>query len=120
MSGKVFSVEQPLLKVGVAMNCRGRCRATYSIDSIDVMDRPAIGITAAATECVVQDNASVSFGACPFLLHHTALATMGGNMFVPASASGLPRDSVVNVTALVTLNKLTFLPTAEGRGIPTC
>lgn len=36
---------------------------------------------------------------------NTDLATMPGNVFVPASASGLPRDSVVNVTALVTLNK---------------
>jgi mRNA interferase MazF len=36
---------------------------------------------------------------------NTALATMPGNVFLPASASGLPRDSVVNVTALVTLNK---------------
>lgn len=36
---------------------------------------------------------------------NTALATMPGNVFLPTSASGLPRDSVVNVTALVTLNK---------------
>ena len=36
---------------------------------------------------------------------NTSLATMPGNVFVPAAASGLPRDSVVNVTALVTLNK---------------
>lgn len=36
---------------------------------------------------------------------NTALATMPGNVFLPASATGLPRDSVVNVTALVTLNK---------------
>ena len=35
----------------------------------------------------------------------TALATMPGNVFLPAGATGLPRDSVVNVTALVTLNK---------------
>ena len=27
-----------------------------------------------------------------------------GNVFVPAAATGLPRDSVVNVTALVTLD----------------
>ena len=27
-------------------------------------------------------------------------------MFLPASASGLPRDSVVNVTALVTVDKV--------------
>ncbi|MGL5929554.1 MAG: type II toxin-antitoxin system PemK/MazF family toxin [Dermatophilaceae bacterium] len=36
---------------------------------------------------------------------NTALATMPGNVFLPATATGLPRDSVVNVTALVTLNK---------------
>jgi mRNA interferase MazF len=36
---------------------------------------------------------------------NTSLAAMPGNVFVPAIASGLPRDSVVNVTALVTLDK---------------
>jgi mRNA interferase MazF len=36
---------------------------------------------------------------------NTALATMPGNVFLPAGATGLPRDSVVNVTALVTLEK---------------
>ncbi|MCV7147951.1 MULTISPECIES: type II toxin-antitoxin system PemK/MazF family toxin [Mycobacterium] len=36
---------------------------------------------------------------------NTTLATMPGNVFLPATATGLPRDSVVNVTALVTLNK---------------
>lgn len=36
---------------------------------------------------------------------NTALATMPGNVFLPTVATGLPRDSVVNVTALVTLNK---------------
>jgi len=36
---------------------------------------------------------------------NTALATMPGNVFLPAAATGLSRDSVVNVTALVTLNK---------------
>ncbi len=36
---------------------------------------------------------------------NTALATMPGNTFLPSAATGLPRDSVVNVTALVTLNK---------------
>jgi len=28
-----------------------------------------------------------------------------GNVFLPAISSGLPRDSVVNVTAVVTMNK---------------
>lgn len=36
---------------------------------------------------------------------NTSLATMPGNVFLPAASTGLPRDSVVNVTALVTLNK---------------
>ena len=30
---------------------------------------------------------------------------MPGNVFLPAIASGLPRDSVLNVTALVTIDK---------------
>ena len=37
-------------------------------------------------------------------------AAMPGNVFVPAAASGLPRDSVVNVTALVTLDKTDLDP----------
>jgi len=40
----------------------------------------------------------------------TRLAAMPGNVFVPAAASGLPRDSVVNVTALVTLDKTDLEP----------
>ncbi len=36
---------------------------------------------------------------------NTSLAAMPGNVFLPATATGLPRDSVVNVTAMVTLNK---------------
>ena len=35
---------------------------------------------------------------------NTSLAAMPGNVFLPASATGLPRDSVVNITALVTLD----------------
>lgn len=36
---------------------------------------------------------------------NTALAAMPGNVFLPTESTGLPRDSVVNVTALVTLDK---------------
>jgi mRNA interferase MazF len=36
---------------------------------------------------------------------NTALATVPGNVFLPAVASGLPQDSVVNVTAMITLDK---------------
>lgn len=36
---------------------------------------------------------------------NTSAAAMPGNVFLPSAATGLTRDSVVNVTALVTLNK---------------
>ncbi|MEP6817462.1 MAG: type II toxin-antitoxin system PemK/MazF family toxin [Marmoricola sp.] len=36
---------------------------------------------------------------------NTTLATMPGNVFLPAAVTDLPRDSVVNVTAVVTLDK---------------
>ncbi len=34
-----------------------------------------------------------------------SLAALPGNVFLPTSASGLPKDSVVNVTAIITLDK---------------
>lgn len=36
---------------------------------------------------------------------NTALAALPGNVFLPASATGLPKDSAVNVTAVVTLDR---------------
>ncbi|GEL95520.1 endoribonuclease MazF6 [Cellulomonas composti] len=61
------------------------------------------------------------------LTSNVALAAMPGNVLVPAGAAGLSRDSVVNVTALVTMNKAELdervgaLPTAllhdVGRGL---
>jgi mRNA interferase MazF len=33
------------------------------------------------------------------------ITSMPGNVFLPAASSGLPKDSVVNVTALITLDK---------------
>ena len=45
---------------------------------------------------------------------NTSLAPMPSNVFDPAIASDLPRDSVVNVTALVTLDKA-YLETAIGQ-----
>ena len=41
---------------------------------------------------------------------NTALAAMPGNVFLPSVASGLPKDSVLNVTALVTLDKADLDP----------
>jgi mRNA interferase MazF len=45
---------------------------------------------------------------------NTGLAAVPGNVFMPAIASGLPKDSVVNVTALVTLGN-TDLDAAVGQ-----
>ncbi|WP_062383950.1 type II toxin-antitoxin system PemK/MazF family toxin [Demequina iriomotensis] len=36
---------------------------------------------------------------------NTALAELPGNVFLPADATGLPRDSCVNVTALATVDR---------------
>jgi mRNA interferase MazF len=36
---------------------------------------------------------------------NTRLAAMPGNVFLPAATTGLPRDSVADVTAIVTLDK---------------
>jgi mRNA interferase MazF len=36
---------------------------------------------------------------------NTELAGMPGNVFLPAAMTGLPQDSVANVTALVTVDK---------------
>lgn len=46
------------------------------------------------------------------LTSNTRLAVMPGNVFVPAGSSGLSKDSVVNVTALATVDKDALEPTA--------
>ncbi len=45
---------------------------------------------------------------------NTALAAAPGNVFLPTRSSGLPQESVVNITALVTVNKNDLDP-AVGR-----
>ncbi len=49
---------------------------------------------------------------------NTSDAALPGNVFVPASASGLPKDSSVNVTAFVTLDKSDFENTAAVGELP--
>lgn len=46
---------------------------------------------------------------CP-LTSNTARAELPGNVFIPASASGLPKDSVANVTQLMTLDRSSLTP----------
>lgn len=58
---------------------------------------------------VVQDDAfntsRLATTLVTVLTSNTELATMPGNVFVPAGQSGLRRDSVANVTALATIDK---------------
>lgn len=58
---------------------------------------------------VVQDdsvNASrVATTIVAVVTSNTAFAAVGGNVFVPAAGSGLSKDSVINVTQLLTVNK---------------
>lgn len=42
------------------------------------------------------------------LTSSTHLAAMPGNVFLPATATGLPKDSVANVTAFLTVDKSTL------------
>lgn len=48
------------------------------------------------------------------LTSNTALAAMPGNVFLPAVATGLPRDSVVNITALMTVDRRSLDAHASG------
>ncbi|MDO5533492.1 MAG: type II toxin-antitoxin system PemK/MazF family toxin [Propionibacteriaceae bacterium] len=52
------------------------------------------------------------------LTSNTRLAAMPGNVFLPADLTGLPRDSVVNVTALITLDESDLDPYPVGT-VPT-
>ncbi len=58
---------------------------------------------------VIQDDAynasRLSTTLTAVITSNTAQAAVAGNVFVPAAASGLAKDSVVNLTALVTVDK---------------
>jgi mRNA interferase MazF len=70
------------------------------VDSRSAKRRPVLVISA---DTYNRSRIATVLGAV--LTSNTRLATMPGNVFLPSSATGLPRDSVVNVTALVTVNK---------------
>lgn len=62
--------------------------------------RPVLVISADA-----YDRSRLATVLAAVITSNTRLAAMPGNVFLPGATTGLPRDSVVNVTALVTLNK---------------
>ena len=58
---------------------------------------------------VLQDDAynssRLSTTIAAVITSNTAQAAVAGNVFIPAGAGGLLKDSVANLTAIVTLNK---------------
>ena len=52
------------------------------------------------------------------LTSNTSLAAMPGTVFLPAIATGLPKDSVVNVTALATIDRRALDPHPVGQVPP--
>lgn len=48
------------------------------------------------------------------LTSNTALAAMPGNVFLPAVLTGLPKDSVADVTAMVTVDRRDLDPHPVG------
>ncbi len=48
------------------------------------------------------------------LTSNSALAAMPGNVFLPANTTGLAKDSVVNVTALATVDRRALDPQPTG------
>jgi mRNA interferase MazF len=49
------------------------------------------------------------------LTSNTTLAAMPGNVFLPAIATGLPKDSVANVTALIAVDRRELDPHPVGQ-----
>ena len=49
------------------------------------------------------------------LTSNTELAAMPGNVFLPAIETGLPKDSVANVTAIATIDRSALDPHAIGQ-----
>lgn len=67
---------------------------------------------------VVQDDrfnrSAVSTAIVVVLTSNTGLADLPGNVFLPAATSGLPKDSVANMTQLATVDKQRLVDKAGG------
>jgi|SRR5664280_2319904 len=67
--------------------------------------RPATRRPVLVISAETYNNSRLATVVAVVLTSKTDLATMPGNVFLPPAVTGLPKDSVVNVTAVVTLNK---------------
>jgi hypothetical protein len=72
----------------------------------------AEGAVAAATECVVHDNASVSFGASPFLLQH--MTGHYGNISITTAGNQIGQAK--NMKAQVSIDDVRLQSTANSKG----
>ena len=70
-----------------------------------VGSRPAKRRPVLVVQSTPYNSSRLATAVAAVLTSNTGLAAMPGNVFLPAAATGLPRDSVVNVTALITVNK---------------
>ncbi len=62
--------------------------------------RPVLVISAAT-----YNSSRLATVVAVIITSNTDLAMMPGNVYLPVAVTGPPKDSVVNVTAVVTLNK---------------
>jgi len=67
--------------------------------------RPAKGRPVLVIQADPYNASKLSTTLVAVITSNTGLAAMPGNVFLPTVTSGLPRDSVLNVTALVTVDK---------------
>lgn len=80
--------------------------AIYWVDlGAPLRSRPAKRRPVLVVQSEAYNASRLSTAVAAVITSNTALAAMPGNVFLPAVATGLPRDSVVNVTALVTVDK---------------
>lgn len=71
-------------------------------DAVERLDLPDSG----SADAVAAGRSRLATVLAVLVTSNTSLADLPGNVFLPATVTGLPRDSVVDVTALVTLNKI--------------
>ncbi|GAB3294251.1 type II toxin-antitoxin system toxin endoribonuclease MazF6 [Epidermidibacterium keratini] len=85
------------------------CELGEPSGSAPAMRRPVVVIQAGGF-----NRSRIATTVVAVLTSNTALAAMPGNVFLPADVSGLPKDSVVNVSALATVDRRDLDPRAAG------
>ncbi len=74
-----------------------------AVGSTPALRRPVLVVSADA-----YNRSRLSTVVVAVITSSTVVAGRPGNVFLPASATGLPKDSALNVTGLVTVDKSAF------------